>query len=240
MEPKIILVTGASRGIGREIAKQLAECGNIVIANYNKSEQEAIKLQNELKKKNIFIDIFQADVSKRNEVKLMIDFIINKYKKIDVLINNAGIDQMKLFTDITDVDWENMMHTNLYSVFYCTQETVKYMINQQSGLIINISSILGRMGGSCEVHYATTKSAIDGMTKSLARELGLSNIRVNSIAPGIIDTEMNKNLNYNELKNEVPLNRIGKASDIAKCVRWLIDDEYTTGQIIEINGGWNM
>ena len=115
------------------------------------------------------------------------------------------------------------------------------MINEKSGCIINISSIWGETGASCEVAYSTTKAGINGMTKALAKEVGLSNIRVNAIAPGIIDTDMNKNLNFEELeqiKNEIPLNKIGKTKDIAKCVKWLIEDEYTTGQIISINGGW--
>lgn len=114
------------------------------------------------------------------------------------------------------------------------------MLSEKSGCIINISSIFGRIGGACEVHYSVSKAGIDGMTKALAKEFGLSNIRVNSIAPGIIDTDMNRDINYDEIKSEIPLGKIGKTSDIAKCVKWLIEDEYTTGQIIEINGGWNM
>lgn len=239
MDKKVVIVTGASRGIGREIAKNLAD-EYIVIANYNKSEEQAINLKEELNREGKQIDIFKCDVSKREEVQKMVDFVINKYGKIDVLVNNAGIDQVRLFTDITDSDWNNIMENNLYSVFCVTQEVVKNMIKEKSGIIINISSILGRMGGSCEVAYSCSKAAIDGMTKSLARELALSGIRVNSIAPGIIDTDMNKDLDYEEVKKEIPLNRIGKPIDIAKCVKWLVEDEYTTGQVIEVNGGWNM
>lgn len=125
MEKKVILVTGASRGIGREIAKELTEVGNIVIANYHKSEKQAIELKNELKKEGFEIDIFRADVSKREEVKKMVDFVIEKYGKIDVLVNNAGIDQVKLFTDITDEDWNKIMQNNLYSVFCCTRGSNK-------------------------------------------------------------------------------------------------------------------
>lgn len=240
MPKKVILVTGASRGIGREIAKTLAKEGNSVIANYNKSEEKAMELQNELKELGYEIDIFKCNVSKREEVKKMIDFVIEKYGKIDVLVNNAGIDQVKLFTDITDDDWDNIMQNNLYSVFCCTQEAIKYMLSKKSGCVINISSIFGRIGGACEVHYSVSKAGIDGMTKALAKEFALSNIRVNSIAPGIIDTDMNRDIDYDEIKSEIPLGKIGKTSDIAKCVKWLIEDEYTTGQIIEINGGWNM
>lgn len=240
MDKNVVIVTGASRGIGREIAKTLAKKGNNVIANYHKSEKQAVELKEELEKEGIKIDIFKCDVSKRKEVCSMVNFAIQTYGKIDVLVNNAGIDQVKLFTDITDEDWNFVMQNNLYSVFCTTQEVVKYMINQKSGLIINISSIFGKIGASCESHYACSKAAIDGLTKSLAKELSLSNIRVNSIAPGIIDTDMNKDIDYEELKKEIPLAKIGKPQDIAKCIEWLIQDEYTTGQIIEINGGWNM
>lgn len=240
---KTVIVTGASKGIGREIAKELAKKGYTVIANYNKSEKQAIELKEELEKENIKIDIYKADVSKRNEVKKLVEYTINKYGKIDVLINNAGISQIKEFTQITDEDWNNMINTNLNSVFYMTQETCKNMIHNKKGCIINISSIWGVVGASCEVHYSVSKAGIDAMTKSLAKEMGPSNIRVNSIAPGIINTEMNKNLSeeeMNNIKEEIPLEKIGRVQDIEKCVEWLIEDEYTTGQIISINGGWEV
>ena len=240
---KIIIVTGASRGIGKEIAKDLAKKEYTVIANYNKSEKQATELKEELEKENIKIDIFKADVSKRNEAQELVEYTINKYGKIDVLINNAGISQIKEFTQITDEDWNNMINTNLNSVFYMTQESCKNMIHNKKGCIINISSIWGVVGASCEVHYSVSKAGIDAMTKSLAKEMGPSNIRVNSIAPGIINTEMNRNLSeeeINDIKEEIPLEKIGKAQDIEKCVEWLIEDEYTTGQIISINGGWGI
>lgn len=233
----IILITGASRGIGREIAKSLAEKGNRIIANYNKSEEQAKKLQQE----NPNIEIYKADVSKRAEVKKMVEETIKKYGKIDVLINNAGISENKMFTDVTDEDWRKIINTNLYSVFCVTQEVLPNMIHNKKGCIINISSVWGMVGASCESIYSVAKAGIDGMTKSLAKELGPSNIRVNSIAPGIINTEMNKNLSNQEIdqiKEEIPLERIGKTVDIAKCIEWLIEDEYTTGQVISINGGW--
>lgn len=240
---KIIIVTGASRGIGKEIAKELAKKEYTVIANYNKSEKQATELKEELEKENIKIDIFKADVSKRNEAQELVEYTIKKYGKIDVLINNAGISQIKEFTQITDEDWNNMINTNLNSVFYMTQETCKNMIHNKKGCIINISSIWGIVGASCEVHYSVSKAGIDAMTKSLAKEMGPSNIRINSIAPGIINTEMNKNLSeeeINNIKEEIPLEKIGKTQDIEKCVEWLIEDEYTTGQIISINGGWGI
>jgi len=238
---KVVVVTGGSRGIGAEIVKKLAGDNYRVILNYNKSENEAKKVKEDLQKNNINIEIFKADVSKREEVKELIDFVINKFGKIDVLINNAGISQAKLFTDLTDEDWNNMIQTNLTSVFYCTQEAIKNMISRKEGLIINISSIWGITGSSCEVHYSVAKAGIDGMTKALAKEVGPSNIRVNSIAPGIIDTDMNKAYTDEEIKDiieDIPLNKTGKKVDIARCVEWLIEDEYTTGQVISINGGW--
>ena len=241
MNNKIILVTGASRGIGRAIAKLLAENNYTVIANYNKSFNEAKSLQDELNKKNIKIDIFKADVSKRDEVKELINFVLSKYGRIDVLINNAGIAQEKLFQDISDEDWNNVINVNLYSVFCVTQEVVQSMINNKSGLIINISSIYSVSGGSLACAYSASKSGIDGITKSLAKELGPSNIRVNSIAPGVIDTDMNKYLtkeDISEIKNQSSLQKIGNGIDIARCILWLVEDEFTTGQIISIDGGW--
>lgn len=234
---KVAIVTGASRGIGKEISKELSTKGIKVIANYNKSEEQAKKLQNE----NPEIDIFKADVSNRVEVKQMVDYTLKKYGKIDILINNAGISQNKLFTDVTDEDWAKILNNNLYSAFCMTQEVLPSMIHNKSGRIINISSVWGLVGASCESIYAISKAGMDAMTKSLAKELGPSNIRVNSIAPGVINTEMNKNItqeDIEELKKETPLGKIGEATDVAKCVNWLVEDEFTTGQVISINGGW--
>lgn len=238
---KVIVVTGGSKGIGAAIVRLLANEGYKVVLNYNQSKEAAENIKRELKNQGKEIDIFKADVSKREEARNLIKFAIEKYKKIDVLINNAGIAQEKLFTKITDEDWNKMIQTNLNSVFYCTQEAVPYMIARQEGTIINISSIWGVTGGSCEVHYSVAKAGMDGMTKALAKELGPSHIRVNSIAPGAIDTDMNKDVTeeeWEELKQEIPLERIGRTIDIAKCAKWLIEDEYTTGQVISINGGW--
>lgn len=234
---KVAIVTGASRGIGREIAKTLAKENIQVVANYYKSEEAAIQLQ----KENNNIDIFKANVSKREEAKKLVEYTLKKYKKIDVLINNAGIAEFKEFTQITDDEWNKMITTNLNSVFMMSQEVLKNMLHNKNGCIINISSIWGLVGSSCEVHYSTAKAGINGMTKALAKELGPSNIRVNAIAPGIIDTDMNHDMKKEEIeiiKNETPLERIGKPEDIAKCVKWLVEDTFTTGQIISVNGGW--
>lgn len=238
---KVIIITGASRGIGKEMAKYLAQKGHKIIANYNKSEEKAKELQEELKKENIEIDIFKADVSKREECQNLVEYTIEKYKKIDVLINNAGISVWGQFTDLTDSQIKEIIEVNLYSAIAMSQETVKYMIKEKLGCIINISSIWGLVGASCEVAYSITKAGMDGLTKGLAKELGPSNIRVNSIAPGLIDTEMLSDFTKEEIKeieDQIPLGKIGKTIDIAKTANWLIEDEFTTGQVISPNGGW--
>ena len=238
---RIAIVTGASRGIGREIAKNLAKQNIRVIANYNNSENKAIDLKNELQKEGIDIDIVKADVSKREEVKKLVDYTLNKYGKIDIIINNAGISEYKLFIDETDEDWNKVINNNLYSAFVTTQEVIPNMIKNKKGCIINISSVWGMVGASMEVLYSVSKAGLDGLTKALAKELGPSNIRINSIAPGIIDTDMCKDFSeeeINQIKEEIPLEKIGKVEDISKCVNWLINEEYTTGQVISINGGW--
>lgn len=238
---KVVIVTGGARGIGKAIVQGLARKNLKVIANYNKSEEKAKKLKEDLEKEQISIDIFKADVSQREEVKKMVQYVIKRYGKIDILINNAGIDQEKMFQDITDEDWNNIINVNLYSVFCTTQEVVNYMIKQKDGCIINISSIYGVNGGACAVAYSATKAGVDGITKALAKELGPSNIRVNSLAPGYINTDMNKKYSEEEIaqiKGETPLEKIGKPEDISKCVEWLVEDNFTTGQVISINGGW--
>ena len=238
---KTVLITGGSRGIGKCIAENLAKEGYNVVLNYNKSEKQAKQIKKDLEEQGINIEICKADVSKRTDVKKLVKFTLDKFKNIDILINNAGIAKLQMFNDITDEDWNDMINTNLNSVFYTTQEVLPNMIHNKNGCIINISSIWGIVGASCEVAYSVSKAGIDGMTKSLAKELGLSNIRVNSIAPGVIDTDMNSNLDNaikEEIKSETPLNRIGRPVDIYRCVKWLIEDEFTTGQIISPNGGY--
>ena len=238
---KVAIITGSSRGIGREIAKVLARKEIKIVANYNKSEEAAKELKQELEEEGIKIDIIKADVSKREDAKKLVEFTLNKYGKVDILINNAGISEYKLFTDETDEDWNKIINTNLYSAFAMSQEVIPNMVHNKSGCIINMSSAWGVVGGSLEVIYSVSKAGLDGLTKALAKELGPSNIRVNSIAPGMIYTKMNEKFSKEELKEieeEIPLGKIGKPSDIAKCIEWLLEDEYTTGQVISINGGW--
>ena len=243
-DKKVILITGASRGIGRALAYGLArDESNIVIANYNKSEDKANELKKELTLLGKNIEIYKADVSKRNEVEEMVSFVLNKYGKIDVLINNAGISFVKMFIDVSDEDWNYVINTNLYSVFVTSQEVAKNMISRKSGVIINVSSIFGVIGASCESIYSVTKAGIDAMTKSLAKEFSYSNIRVNSIAPGLIDTEMNNDLSEDDIKaleEEIPLGRMGRPEELVSTVKMLIENTYITGQVLNVDGGMVM
>ena len=236
-----IIITGGSRGIGKCLVENLARDGHNILLNYNKSEKQAKKIQEDLKAEGIIIEIFKADVSKKIEVKALVEFALKKWENIDVLVNNAGIAKLQMFQDITEDDWNEIINTNLKSAFYTTQEVLPNMLHRKDGIIINISSIWGLVGASCETVYSISKAGLDAMTKSLAKELGPSNIRINSIAPGVIDTEMNSKLDEhikNEIKAETPLGKIGKPIDIYKCVKWLIEHEFTTGQILSVNGGY--
>lgn len=240
---KVVIVTGGARGIGKAIVLALAEAGYKVVLNYNKSENEAIEIKELLTEKGQIVETYKADVSKKEEVEGLVSFTIQKFGKVDVLINNAGIYNFNLIQDIEEAEWDEIINTNLKSVFLCSQAVVKDMLKIKSGLIINISSIDGEKGAAGEVHYCASKAGIDGITKALARELGPSNIRVNSIAPGAINTDMNKDIKDDDWKvviEETPLRKLGKPEDIAKCVRWLIEDDFVTGQVISVNGGWGI
>jgi len=235
---KTVLITGAAKGIGKQIAIDFKKAGYNVCITYNKSEKEAKEIKDTLN-----IDIYELDVTKSGDIDLVIDQIVSKYGKIDCLVNNAGICDYSLFTDISEDSFMNMINTNLTSVFNITKSVLKKtMIKEKNASIINISSIWGITGSSCEVHYSTSKAGVIGMTKSLAKELGLSNITVNSIAPGVIETDMLNSLSQvdlNVLKYEIPLNRIGKPSDISGMAVFLASDNarYITGQVLTIDGG---
>ena len=184
-----------------------------------------------------------ADVSKSNDVKRMVNDVIERYGKIDVLINNAGVAQQKLFTDITDEDWERMVSINLTGTFNCCRAVIPHMVSRKSGSIINTSSIWGMTGASCEVHYSAVKAGIIGMTKALAKELGPSGIRVNCVAPGVINTRMNANLSVSDLEglaDETPLGRLGTTNEVASTSLFLASNaaEFITGQVISPNGGF--
>ncbi len=236
---KVAIVSGGSRGIGASIVETLASSGFDVVLNYRFSANKA----NDIASKFSNVVTFQADVSDHAQVKSLVDFTISKFGRIDLLVNNAGIDFINTLSDTSDSDFDTVLRNNLYSAFYLSKEVSPYMINAKSGLIINISSIWGIVGASCEMAYSVSKAGLDAMTKSLAKELGPSNIRVNSIAPGIIDTDINSFLSKEELSeivNDIPLERIGLPSDVANTVLFLDKNSYITGQVIQVTGGWNL
>ena len=236
---KVAIVSGGSKGIGASIVETLASSGFDVVLNYRFSADKA----NDIASKFSNVVTFQADVSDHAQVKSLVDFTISKFGRIYLLVNNAGIDFINTLSDTSDSDFDTVLRNNLYSAFYLSKEVSPYMINAKSGLIINISSIWGIVGASCEMAYSVSKAGLDAMTKSLAKELGPSNIRVNSIAPGIIDTDMNSFLSKEELSeivNDIPLERIGLPSDVANTVLFLDKNSYITGQVIQVTGGWNL
>ncbi len=236
---KTVLITGGSRGIGKAIVYKFSQAGYNVLLNFNKSEDIANQIANELNN----VKVYGADVSDRNKVINMVNYTIENFGKIDVLINNAGISSSGLFQDLPFEEWQKIMDVNLNGVFNCTQAVLPGMIERKSGKIINISSIWGMTGASCEVAYSTSKAGVIGMTKSLAKEVGPCNIQVNSIAPGIIMTDMVADYSMEELNaitDQIPLGRIGSADDVANLALFLASDNanYITGQVLSPNGGW--
>lgn len=239
---KIALVTGGARGIGRAICHSLANDGFKIAINYNNSEKEAIALKNELSAITE-VEIFKCDVSDSVEVKEMFSEISQKLGNISVLVNNAGVAEQVLFTDITDEMWQRMININLSSAFYCSREALKTMISDKNGVIINIASMWGEVGASMEVHYSAAKAGLIGMTKALAKEVGLSGIRVNAVSPGVVLTDMMSSFSEGDkeaLRDETPLNTLGTPEDIAEAVSFLVSDKakFITGQVISVNGGF--
>lgn len=239
------VITGASGGIGTAIALAFAGEGCNVVLQYNKGKYKAEALAEKIQKEYGVIALpVQADISSSQSVKSFFDEVEAKLSNVDVLVNNAGIAQQKLFTDITDEDWHRMIGTNLDGVFYCSREVLnRFMIKNHSGVILNISSMWGQAGASCEVHYSAAKAGVIGLTKALAKEVGLSNIRVNCIAPGVVMTDMMKSFDeqtINELKEETPLNMLGQPEDIAQTAVFLCSDKanFITGQVLGVNGGF--
>ena len=240
---KVLVVTGASRGIGAEIAYRAALAGYCVVINYNNSEEAAQKVCARIKKEGGEAVCIKADVSDEAQVKTLCQNVLDLYGRVDVLVNNAGISSFSLFTDITTELWDKTFDVNVKGQFLVTRAFLPSMIHRKEGKIINISSVWGICGSSCEVHYSASKAAIIGMTKALAKEVGPSGICVNCVAPGVIDTEMNKALTPEDLKSladETPLERIGTAYDVAKTVLFLASDDasFITGQVISPNGGF--
>ena len=240
-----VLITGASRGIGAKTAELFAMHGYRVIINYNNSRNDAEILLSGIIKNGGNAEIMKADISESKEVNSMFTVIGEKFGGVDILINNAGIAQTKLFTDITDDDWNRMISVNLSGAFYCCRNALPYMIRQHYGRIINISSMWGQVGGSCEVHYSAAKAGVIGLTKALAMEEGLSGITVNCIAPGVIKTDMTSSLtteDFKELAEQTPTGTIGTPYDIARTALFLADknSSFITGQVIGVNGGFTV
>lgn len=234
---KTVLITGGSRGIGAKAVQEFSRLGYNVAFTYLNSKEKAEALE---KSSGAFGIV--ADASKSEDVNNAVSLTIKKFGSIDILINNAGIDEFALFTDITDDMWHRMIDTNLSSAFYASRAVLPQMISRKSGVIINVSSMWGQVGASCEVHYSVSKAGMIGLTKALAKEVGLSGIRVNCVCPGVIDTDMNAHLSEDDLeqlKNDTPLGKIGSALDVVKTLIFLSEDSssFITGQIFGVNGG---
>lgn len=243
MQNKTVIVTGASGGIGSAIATAFALDGYNVVINYNNNETAALSLCSTLGEKGAVAVAFKADVSSSAQAQALVDFAKAKFGGVDILVNNAGIAQQKLFTDITDDDFDKMFNVNVKSVFNCCRAVLPTMIHQKWGRIVNISSMWGICGASCEVHYSASKAAVIGLTKALAKEVGPSGITVNCVAPGLIDTKMNGNLSQETIKelcDETPVSRIGTPEDVAKAVRFLAEESssFVTGQVLGVDGGF--
>lgn len=242
---KLVLVTGSSRGIGRETALKFAREGYNVIVNYKEREDMANSLVEEICSMGRTAIAIKADVSNYSEVEEMFKTIFKYFRRLDVLVNNAGIGDLTPFTDITPEHWQSVFNTNVNGVFNCCKFAVPKMVSQQEGTIINVSSIWGIVGASCEAHYSATKGAIIGFTKALAKELGPCNIRVNTVAPGAVRTDMLKDIPeeiMEKVKEMTPLRKIAVAEDIAEYIYFLASDnsEFMTGQVMSPNGGFTI
>lgn len=240
---KVAFVTGASRGIGRAIAIELAKEGAGVLINYSTDDNGAKETLEEVKKINGYGVIIKGDISKFSECKMVVEEALKVMGKIDILVNNAGISHVGLFMDTTEEEFEKVISTNLLGSMYLTKHVLNSMVSRKSGNIVNISSMWGEVGASCEVLYSSTKGGLNSFTKALAKEVAPSNIRVNCISPGVINTRMNSFLGEEDkksLEEEIPLGRFGEPSEIGKLVVFLSseDSSYITGQVIRADGGF--
>lgn len=237
-EKKLAVVTGGSRGIGKECALELAKVGYNIVITYAGNDDAANKTISEIKTLNVDAEAYKFDVSNSDECKENITKILEKHGKIDALINNAGITRDNLMLRLTNDAWDNVINTNLNSMFYMTQPIIKAMMKKRQGVIINMSSIVGIYGNAGQTNYSAAKAGVIGFTKSLAKEVASRNIRVNAIAPGFIQTDMTKDLETSKIVEAIPLKRLGEASDIAKTAKFLIvDAPYITGQVLCVDGG---
>ncbi len=237
---RIVLITGGTRGIGRSCAEKFLKNGDTVIAIYCSDDKSA----NDLKErhKGEALEVIKCDAADYASIQSTISDVIQKYKSVDVLINNAGISEHRLFCDTSRDEWDKMQNTNIGSMYNTVKCLYDHFVSKKWGRIINISSIWGIMGASCEVSYSSSKAAVIGFTKALAKELGPSGITVNCIAPGVIDTEMNSHLSPEDISalcEETPLCRTGKSEEVASLAYYLASEDasFITGQVIAVDGG---
>ena len=239
----VALITGASRGIGAACARRFARSGYSVAILYRSRADLAEALVQQLISEGQDAFCLQADVADRAQAFAAAEEVLRRYRRIDVLVNNAAIAQQKLFTDITEEEWDRMFAVNVKGAFNMTQAALPGMISRRSGSIVNISSMWGQVGASCEVHYSASKAALIGMTQALAKEVGPSGVRVNCIAPGVIETDMNAHLDEETLaalSEETPLMRIGAPDEVARAALYLCSEgaSFITGQVLGVNGGF--
>ncbi len=238
---KTALITGGTKGIGKAIALKFLQNGYEVIINYCHDEEAALATQAEFNMQGYCPVLMRADVSDEKQVKEMFSAVFGIYNKLDVLVNNAGISTVQVIQDTTLYDWERVFAVNIRGVFLCCREIADKMICAGGGCIINISSIWGEVGASCEVAYSASKGAVIAFTKALAKELAPSFVRVNSVSPGVIDTTMNAHLSQlemEELINEIPLQRLGSGEDVAEACLYLAKSSYVTGEVLSVGGGF--
>lgn len=239
---KAVLITGASRGIGAATAALFAKNGYRVAINYHQQQQRAEQLAAQLRQQGATVITVPGDVASPEQAKAVVDLAEVQLGGLSVLVNNAGIAQQKLITDITNSDYDRMLGVNLNGVFYCCRAAAEYMLRQHAGSIVNVSSVWGVQGACMETHYSAAKAGVAGFTKALAKELGPSNIRVNCVAPGVIQTEMNANFSAEELAalaDQTPLCRLGTADEVAEAIYFLAEKgSFITGQILGVDGGF--
>lgn len=239
---KTVLITGSSKGIGKAIALRFAKEGYNLVINGSKDKEKLEETKAEIEKFNVACLAFLGDMGDYHKVKELFKLIKEEFGHLDVLVNNAGISYVGLLSDMTWHDWDKVIRTNLTSVYNCCSLAIPDMVQKKEGKIINISSVWGNVGASCEVAYSASKGGMNAFTKALAKELAPSNIKVNAIACGAIDTEMNSFLSEEELyqlKEEIPMGRLGRSDEVADLVYYLAEkNEYLTGQVIGLDGGW--
>ncbi len=245
MERKVALVTGGTRGIGKEIALELANNNYDIILNYRNANDELQNLKKEIESKDVKCFLVYGDVSKFEDCENIVKQSIDEFSKIDVLVNNAGITRDGLIMRMKKEDFDSVISTNLTGTFNVTRCVIPYMIKQKSGRVINLSSVVGITGNAGQTNYAASKAGVIGFTKSLAKEVASRNILVNAIAPGFIETDMTNVLSDNvkeSILNQIPLKRMGSPREVAKLVKFLASDDskYITGQVINIDGGMVM